>query len=1163
MQRRWWQHGAVVAAALAVLGCGGQDALVVGADAAGPDAAGLEVRTDSAGGATDASGPDQPDATPRPDALQDSLVQTDAAAPTDAAAESDVPAVTDAQVQTDISEPADAEGLTDVAAGSDSAAMTDAQAQSDVPSATDTQAQADTEPEPDAATTDAGIADAATVDTGPADTDNADAVDPEDGQVPDDTTTADAADTAETGDAADVDSGPTVPPCAVGIDPKKVCLRWGVCEAGVPLACDAANQPYCDYAAVPGWELFEASCDGLDNDCNKVVDDIPLGGPLATNQLGVCYGSRLVCTKESFSGPALADLPGYEAQEASCDGLDNDCDGLIDFMVVAPPLWDKPGVCGKAFLVCDGSNGWQTPPPFSIVGYQAQESACDGQDNDCDGLTDEGLYVFGGGVAKQGVCTGAPLVCAGGLWVAPWNHPDWPELPGLASLPALPTTTWQEVETACDGLDNDCDGLTDSDIVNPPAADLNQGVCEGLTKVCLGASGGWQEPEYGLVLGYSAATELSCDGLDNNCNGKTDEAAACAVWQRGGRGTGSVSLSPDGERLAFTSMTGVHVTQVADGKRVLDHFGHGWEVSSVDFSPDGSRLASAGRYDALRVYGSVQTAAQPQPSPVYVAIQNLGMNGLVARWSPDGARLLVGESAGPVRLFGAVTGVQLGAFSMSNAVRGAAFVQQGSDAMLAMWLGDGDGEILRWHAVTKQVQLVDAVPGAVLGIETAADSTHALVLWEGGPPRVYDTETGRLLAVLGGHTGTVVACALPGAASAVTVESTGLVRRFALPAVPPPSVPANPTILQAAALLGSAPVPAGDSAGGVAVHGDRIVVGFVASGPWQRLGSGPWTPVEGQATEGLTALAASQGVLASSHGDGTVRLRDGLTGSQLTTAPGHEGGTTALALWGLPGPAALGTLGNGALLATGGLDFAMRLWTVQPSGNGFSVLNQKTFGLGGPWAEDLAPTPDGTSVWATAGNTAQRFSWLTESAGTKLQAYAVPFGSSVQTVRVSPDGKRILLGLGGGSALGGVVWRMLDAATLAVLWERADLPANRHVAAFHPTADDVVLSGGPQRLQRVNASTGETLELLLGHAAEVAALDWQLGDRLVSVAADGTARVWSTKAGEPALSLAVMSRHCPAPCSQVPMVGAAVVDPTTRMAVTAGADGSLIGWIMP
>lgn len=1155
--RRQWQHMATWALA-ALVGCGAPDALVAGADTASVDAAGVEVRNDTGTAGADTGGPDQPDATLRPDAVADA--EADAQAPADAD-------VADAELPGDTAEDATDDATSDAASDTGADAGSDAGTDAVADAASDAQTPADAEPQVDAAQdadSEDEDADTASQDTVLADTAEADSAPQDAGEV--DATQADAngqTDTASDADAAADSEDPAVPACAVGIDPKKVCLRWGACAAGVPLACDSANQPYCDYAAVPNWELFESQCDGIDNDCNKQVDDIPLGGPLATNQLGVCYGARLQCTSSGFAGPDLASIPGYEAQEASCDGLDNDCDGLIDFMVVAPPQWNKPGVCSKAFLVCDGSNGWQAPPPFSIPGYQVQESACDGLDNDCDGLTDEGLFVYGGGVSTQGVCAGAPLVCAGGLWVVPWNHPDWPELPGLASLPALPTQTWQETETACDGLDNDCDGIADLDIVGAPPADLNKGVCAGLTKVCVGATGGWQEPEYGLVLGYSPATELTCDGLDNNCNGKTDEAAGCAVWQRGGRGSGAVALSPDGERLAFTSMTGVHVTQVGSGARLLDHFGHGWEVYSVGFSPDGTRLASSGRYDALRVYGSVATASQPQPSPVYLNIQNLGMNGLVTRWSPDGARLLVGESAGPVRLYGAITGVQLSAFSMGNAVRAAAFLQQGTDALLGMWLGDDDGDIVRWHAVTKQIQPVDGVPGPVVGIETAPDSTHALVIWQGGNPRVYDTETGRLLAVLGGHTGPVVACALPGAAAAFTTEASGLVRRFVLPPIPPASDAVNVVSLQPVDNLGTAPVPASDTAGGMAVHGDRVVVGFVASGPWQRVAAGPWTALEGQATEALTALAASQGALASSHGDGTVRLRDGLTGQQLTTAPGHEGGTTALALWSLSGPAAAGTLGNGALLATGGLDFALRLWTVQPAGPAFQVLNQKTFGLGGPWAEDLSPTPDGASVWASAGNTAQRFSWLPQTAGNKLQAYAVPFGSSVQTVRVSPDGKRVLLGLGGGSALAGVVWRMLDATTLAVLWERADLPANRHISAFHPTADEVVLSGGPQRLQRVNASTGETLELLLGHTAEVTGLDWQLGTRLVSVAADGTGRVWTTLPNEPVQSLAVLSRHCPAPCSQVQLVGAAVVDPTTRLVVTAGADGSLIGWLIP
>ena len=95
---------------------------------------------------------------------------------------------------------------------------------------------------------------------------------------------------------------------------------------------------------------------------------------------------------------------------------------------------------------------------------------------------------------------------------------------------ANPYLSPAEVEL-CDGVDNDCDGNTDES--NPEGGFTCgtglSGVCAMGTVICQSAS---------LVCqpNVSPSAEL-CDGLDNNCNGAVDEGASCGAGQICNNGT--------------------------------------------------------------------------------------------------------------------------------------------------------------------------------------------------------------------------------------------------------------------------------------------------------------------------------------------------------------------------------------------------------------------------------------------------------------------------------------------------------------------------------------------------------------------------------------------------------------------------------------------------
>ncbi|TNE93013.1 MAG: hypothetical protein EP330_00010, partial [Deltaproteobacteria bacterium] len=163
-----------------------------------------------------------------------------------------------------------------------------------------------------------------------------------------------------------------------------------------------------------------------------------------------------------------ADISGYEADEATCDGEDNDCDGDVDTDIAGTPLADKQdGVCAGTKKVCDGGGGYVEPDYASVIAtYETDETACDDLDNDCDASTDESLEAYAPEADKQaGVCAGAAKACISGNWA----EPDY----------TLHSADYEPVESLCDGLDNDCDTVVDT--TTGPVPDSGELYCWGET----------------------------------------------------------------------------------------------------------------------------------------------------------------------------------------------------------------------------------------------------------------------------------------------------------------------------------------------------------------------------------------------------------------------------------------------------------------------------------------------------------------------------------------------------------------------------------------------------------------------------------------------------------------------------------------------------------
>jgi len=268
--------------------------------------------------------------------------------------------------------------------------------------------------------------------------------------------------------------------------------EFGICAAGV-VNCRNA-QPICERAAEPGAE----SCNGLDDDCDQVVDEAEGVGDECTAGVGACLrdGRRICGPNGNVICSALAGVPFEER----CNDVDDDCDGETDEgfelgadCTVGVGACQGPGttVCAEngLDLACDG-----------LAGQPAAET-CNATDDDCDGLIDE-ENPDGGGECDtdlDGTCASGVLNCTDG------------EL--LCSQSVFPR---REV---CDETDDDCDGRVDELYGTGEVCDAGTGAClrEGLI-VC-----GEDQASVECSAVPGRAIEERCNETDDDCDGDTDE----------------------------------------------------------------------------------------------------------------------------------------------------------------------------------------------------------------------------------------------------------------------------------------------------------------------------------------------------------------------------------------------------------------------------------------------------------------------------------------------------------------------------------------------------------------------------------------------------------------------------------------------------------------
>jgi WD40 repeat protein len=499
--------------------------------------------------------------------------------------------------------------------------------------------------------------------------------------------------------------------------------------------------------------------------------------------------------------------------------------------------------------------------------------------------------------------------------------------------------------------------------------------------------------------------------------------------------------------------------------------GHNDSVTSVAYSPDGTKVVSGSHDKNVRIWDA-------QSGRNIKVLKHHNQAVLSVAFSPDGTKIISGSNDKTVRIWDAKSGRKIALLiGHSSCVESVAFSPDGT----RIASGSSDKTVRIWDAQSgRHIALLEGHSGQVTSVAFSPGSTKIVSGSVDETVRIWDAQSACDLALLKGHSSRVTSVAFsPDGTRIISGSDDKTVRIW--------------------------DAQSGHETSLLKGHGSCVEsVAFSPDGT--RIASGSrdktvriWDAQSGRKIALLVLKDYSscvESVVFSPDGtkivlgsdDGTVRIWDSQPDRNIAVIEGHSSRVTSVAF----SP-------DGTKIVSSSDDRTVRLWDAQ-SGRHIALLKGHS-----DLQRSVTFSPDSTKIVCDSGDKALQI-WDAQS-GRKI-ALLKGHSSYMEPVAFSPDSTRIASGLRDKTVQ---IWDAQSGRKIALLiGHRADVLS----IAFSPDSTRIASGSNDETARIWDAQSGCDITRLEGHGSCVGSVAFSPdGTRIVSGTGDGAMFIWDVQSG--------------------------------------------------